>query len=163
MKTVNHDRLLPGLYLSSIYKPKGLFTKPIYIYDVRLVKPNNPRSHYLMDASKHTLEHLLAEVLKSEFTEDTVSWNPMGCNTGFYWETTYKPEYALGILIIAMRKALNYTDVPFSTKLECGNAHSHSLYGAKMYIRDYIEVLYIQKKSRAQCKLNGVIDYKELN
>lgn len=83
MKTVKHSEIVPGLYLANTYKPKGLFTKPIYVYDCRVILPNNEENKYLDGAATHTIEHLIAQFMRDpEVVDsrlgDTVSWNPMG-------------------------------------------------------------------------------------
>ena len=74
--TVNHDTLVPGLYVSRI-------DGDCVTYDLRMKKPNG--GDYLGQGALHTLEHLLATFIRSSDDSDAVIYvGPMGCRTGFY-------------------------------------------------------------------------------
>lgn len=168
MKTVKHSEIVPGLYLANTYKPKGLFTKPIYTYDCRFILPNNEENVYLDKRATHTIEHLIAQFIKdpdivNPKIGESISWNPMGCMTGFYWEATVKPEYALDMMVLTIQAILNYKGpIPFSTREECGNYKFHNNAKAIGYLKQYLKVLLDQSKTRLETEKPQVIDYKEL-
>lgn len=74
--TINHDKLLPGLYVSRI-------DGDITTYDMRTRRPNTGD---LMDnAAMHSFEHMFATYVRNgKMADDVVYFGPMGCQTGFY-------------------------------------------------------------------------------
>lgn len=75
--TVDHDKLLPGMYLS---RKDG----DVATYDLRFVKPNTPP--FLEVPAIHTIEHLFATYARNSPLKDGVIYfGPMGCRTGFYF------------------------------------------------------------------------------
>ena len=77
---VNHDTLLPGIYLSRV-------DGDVVTYDIRMVKPNCPP--YLPNPVMHTIEHLFATFARhSSFADHVIYFGPMGCRTGFYFLVT---------------------------------------------------------------------------
>ena len=74
--TVNHDVLVPGLYLS---RRDGDVTT----FDLRFKKPNT--GDLLTNAQMHSVEHIIATLLRNSPEKDAVIYfGPMGCRTGFY-------------------------------------------------------------------------------
>ena len=74
---VNHNKLMPGLYLSRV-------DGDIVTYDLRFAKPNTPP--FLETAAMHTIEHLFATMARnSDLKDHVVYFGPMGCRTGFYF------------------------------------------------------------------------------
>ena len=72
----DHDKLQPGLYAQT---DKNQITT----FDLRFKKPN--AGDYITPKALHTIEHLLATVLRnSDKKDDIVYFGPMGCRTGFY-------------------------------------------------------------------------------
>lgn len=83
--------------------------------------------------------------------------------TGFYWEATIEPKYALDMLVITIQNILNYKGpIPFSTKEECGNYKFHNNAKAIGYLKKYLDVLLNQSRTRFEQSKSQVIDYKEL-
>ena len=75
--TVDHDKLLPGLYLS---RRDG----DVVTFDLRFKKPNT--GDLLTNAEMHSAEHLIATLLRNSKDKDAVVYfGPMGCQTGFYF------------------------------------------------------------------------------
>ena len=75
--TVNHDVLMPGLYLS---RRDGSVTT----FDLRFKKPNT--GDLLTNAQMHSVEHIIATALRNSAQKDAVIYfGPMGCQTGFYF------------------------------------------------------------------------------
>lgn len=79
--TVDHLRLVPGVYVSRIDYVAG---NPVTTFDLRLTKPNC--EPVMNTAEIHTIEHLAATFLRnhSEYGDKTIYFGPMGCRTGFY-------------------------------------------------------------------------------
>jgi len=75
--TVDHNKLLPGLYLS---RRDGEVTT----FDLRLTSPNE--EPVMNTAEMHTIEHLAATFLRNEpaWKDKVLYFGPMGCRTGFY-------------------------------------------------------------------------------
>ena len=75
--TVDHTRLLPGLYLS---RRDG----DIVTLDLRFKRPNT--GDLLSNSEMHSTEHLIATLLRnSPQKEAVIYFGPMGCQTGFYF------------------------------------------------------------------------------
>lgn len=79
--TINHLKLLPGIYVSRI---DYVGESPVTTYDIRMKAPNlEPVMH---TDDMHATEHLAATFLRNHciFGEDVLYFGPMGCRTGFY-------------------------------------------------------------------------------
>lgn len=75
--TVDHNKLLPGLYLS---RRDG----DIVTLDLRFKRPNT--GDLLSNSEMHSAEHLIATLLRnSPQKEAVIYFGPMGCQTGFYF------------------------------------------------------------------------------
>ncbi|NJP40225.1 hypothetical protein HCH52_04080 [Oscillospiraceae bacterium HV4-5-C5C] len=123
---VNHDVLVPGLYLS---RQDG----DIATYDLRLVKPN--QGGYFSMAAGHSLEHLLATWLRSSaYGRQVVYVGPMGCRTGFYILLRgMKQAAAVSLIREALQAAAAYNGaVPgTASTAECGHVAEHDPAGAR--------------------------------
>lgn len=130
----NHDTLSVGLYLSA--PQNGVST-----FDLRFKKPN--MGDYLSPNALHTIEHLLATVLRnSREKENIVYFGPMGCRTGFYLLTVnLNFHQVLTLLKESIPIALSLEEIPGSRREECGNYLAHDLPGAKKELFDYLQVL----------------------
>ena len=74
--TVDHNKLLPGLYYS---RRDG----DIITFDLRFKRPNT--GDLLTNSEMHSAEHLIATLLRNSEDKDAVVYfGPMGCQTGFY-------------------------------------------------------------------------------
>ena len=73
--TVDHLRLVPGVYVSRIDYVAG---NPVTTFDLRLTKPNC--EPVMNTAEIHTIEHLAATFLRnhSEYGDKTIYFGPMG-------------------------------------------------------------------------------------
>ncbi len=79
--TINHLKLLPGIYVSRI---DSVGDSAITTFDIRMKAPNlEPVMH---TDEMHAIEHLAATFLRnhSVFGVDVLYFGPMGCRTGFY-------------------------------------------------------------------------------
>ena len=138
--TIDHTRLLPGIYVSRIDENNGL---KVTTFDLRLKTPN---ADAVMDtASLHALEHLGATYLRnSEIKDKIVYFGPMGCRTGFYLivfgEVSSKEIYPYVLDMLDF--IISYTgEIPGASPVECGNYKDLDLDGAKLHANAYREIL----------------------
>lgn len=130
----NHDTLQTGLHESM--EMHGVTT-----WDLRFKKPN--AGDYVSPKALHTIEHLLATVLRNSARKDNVIYfGPMGCRTGFYL-LTVNMDYGevLTLLKQSCAVALDFEEIPGSKREECGNYLEHDLGEAKREIAAYLEIL----------------------
>lgn len=134
--TINHDTLVPGLYIS---RTDG----DCITYDLRCKLPN--AGNYLAQKPLHTLEHLCATWLRSsDRSDEVVYFGPMGCRTGFYLilRDSVSKEDALALVRGAFRFSADFEgEIPGALKRECGNYLEHDLPGAKQEAEAYCKVL----------------------
>ena len=130
----NHNTLEPGLYFST--RIRGIDT-----FDLRFKKPNT--GDYIQNAALHSVEHLLATVLRNgPYKDNIIYFGPMGCRTGFYLLTAgLHYRTVLSMLRDAFAQSLALDSVPGAAKSECGNYAEHDLEGAKRECRAYLAVL----------------------
>lgn len=130
----NHDLLQVGLYKCGV--SHGVTT-----WDLRSKKPNG--GDYVSPAAIHTVEHLIATVLRnSERGDDIIYFGPMGCRTGYYLLTVNMDyDEVLPLLRRAFEAALQFDEVPGNKREECGNYLEHDLTGAKRECKSYLEIL----------------------
>ncbi len=130
----NHDILEPGLHFSNIIA--GVST-----YDLRFKKPN--AGDYLSDKAMHSIEHMLATVLRNgKYKNDVIYFGPMGCRTGFYLLTVnLHYRQVLNLLKEACSQCLLLNEVPGAHKSECGNYLDHDLKQAKLECSRYLSIL----------------------
>lgn len=129
---LNHNALKPGFYLSR-------HDKNVYTYDLRFKTPNG--GDYISISAMHTIEHLMAGVLRnSELKDKVVYFGPMGCRTGFYlllFDT--ETERARQLVVQSAEKCLLLEEIPGNKKVECGNFRSHNLSAAKAELIEYLK------------------------
>ena len=79
--TVDHKRLLPGVYVS---RKDSTGHDVVTTFDIRMTRPNF--EPVMNTAEIHTLEHLGATFLRNheEWGDKIIYFGPMGCRTGFY-------------------------------------------------------------------------------
>ncbi len=130
----NHNKLETGLHECT--EICGIKT-----WDLRFKKPN--AGDYISPAALHTVEHLLATVLRnSNKKENVVYFGPMGCRTGFYLLTAgLDYDCVLKLLKECAEAALGLNYIPGNSREECGNYKEHDLEGAKNEIEKYLEIL----------------------
>ncbi|MBQ7015583.1 MAG: S-ribosylhomocysteine lyase [Firmicutes bacterium] len=139
--TIDHMRLLPGIYVSrkdSLGEDKGCVTT----FDVRMTRPNF--EPVMNTAEIHALEHLGATFLRnhSEWASRIIYFGPMGCRTGFYLivagDLTSKE---IAPLVKEMMEFIqNYEgDIPGASAVECGNYLDLNLDMAKYWAKRFIE------------------------
>lgn len=132
--TKNHDTLAQGLHESMVMH--GVTT-----WDLRFKKPN--AGDYVSPKALHTVEHLLATVLRNSSEKDNVIYfGPMGCRTGFYLLTVNLDYPAvLKLLKECCRVAIGLDEIPGNKREECGNYLEHDLADAKLEISAYLGIL----------------------
>lgn len=114
---VDHNKLLPGLYLS---RRDG----DIVTFDLRFKKPNT--GDLLSNSEMHSTEHLIATLLRnSREKEAVVYFGPMGCQTGFYFlfdSRLLSLEGAVALLKEVFAAAASFQgEMPGKSAAECGN------------------------------------------
>ena len=79
--TIDHIRLMPGIYVSRKDTVSGAV---ITTFDIRMTSPND--EPVMNTAEVHTIEHLGATFLRNHDTwkDRVIYFGPMGCRTGFY-------------------------------------------------------------------------------
>lgn len=128
---IDHDVLERGFYLSRV-------DRDVFTYDLRFKKPNG--GDYLDNKAMHSIEHMMATVARnSDFSDKVVYFGPMGCRTGFYLLLFgMEHDEAKAFAIDCLKKCLEFTSVPGSERIECGNYLEHDLDGAIKEINAYV-------------------------
>ena len=141
--TIDHMRLLPGVYVS---RKDKIGNETITSFDLRMTRPNFEPP--MLTGEMHTIEHLGATFLRNHetFAEKTVYFGPMGCRTGFYLLLggDYKSSDIVSLMIEMFEFTRDFTgDIPGATPENCGNYSDMNLDLAKYYAKRYLEeVLY---------------------
>ncbi len=130
----NHDILDVGLHECGT--AHGVST-----FDLRFKKPNG--GDYLSPKASHTIEHILATVLRNSDKKDCIIYfGPMGCRTGFYLLTAgLDYTQVLDLLKQSFAVAVDFTEIPGSKREECGNYLEHDLNDAIHECKKYLEIL----------------------
>lgn len=146
--TVDHIRLVPGVYVSRIDYVEG---HPLTTFDLRMTKPND--EPVMNTAEIHTIEHLAATFLRNhkDYKEKTIYLGPMGCRTGFYLILSgkYESKDIIPLLIEMFEFIASFEgDVPGAAAKDCGNYLDMNLPMAKYLARKYLNevLLHISEK-----------------
>ena len=139
--TVDHIKLLPGLYVSRKDKAGA---ETVTTFDLRLTKPNE--EPVLNTAEVHTIEHLGATYLRNEPTwkDKVLYFGPMGCRTGFYLLLAgdCSSREVLPLVTECFRFIRDYRDaVPGASPKDCGNYLDMNLPMANYWGAKYVGVL----------------------
>ena len=115
--TVDHNKLVPGLYYS---RRDG----SVVTFDLRFKKPNT--GDLLSNAEMHSAEHLIATLLRNSRAKAAVVYfGPMGCQTGFYFlfdSALLSVADAVELLKEVFTAAARYDgEMPGASAVECGN------------------------------------------
>ena len=135
--TVDHTRLLPGLYLS---RRDG----DIVTLDLRFKRPNT--GDLLSNSEMHSTEHLIATLLRnSPQKEAVIYFGPMGCQTGFYFlfdSRLLTLEGAVELLKTVFAQAADYQgEMPGKSAMECGNYVNLDVDTGKAVCRFYADLI----------------------
>ncbi|MCR5703962.1 MAG: S-ribosylhomocysteine lyase [Eubacterium sp.] len=140
--TIDHLKLLPGLYVS---RKDQVGNNVITTFDIRMTRPNF--EPVMNTAEIHTIEHLAATFLRNhkDFADKTIYFGPMGCRTGFYMvlagDYTSKDVLPLVKEMYAFMKDFE-GEVPGACAKDCGNYLDMNLNMAKFISKKfYDEVL----------------------
>ena len=140
--TINHERLLRGIYVS---RKDSVGGDTVTTFDIRMKEPN--REPALHPGALHTIEHLAATYLRndSEWKDSIVYWGPMGCLTGNYllMKGDLKPADIIELMKRTFRFVAEFEgEVPGAAPKDCGNYLLHDLPMAKWEAAKYLhEVL----------------------
>lgn len=140
--TIDHLKLLPGLYVS---RKDFVKEHPVTTFDIRMTNPNE--EPVMNTAEVHTLEHLGATFLRNhpEYKEKVLYFGPMGCRTGFY--LLLAGDYESADIVPLMREMFTYIssfegEVPGASAKDCGNYLDMNLpmarYQAKKYLSEVL-------------------------
>lgn len=127
-------------YVRLITVETGANGDKISNYDLRLVQPN---ANAIPTAGLHTIEHLLAGLLRDRLT-GVIDCSPFGCRTGFHlitWgeHSTTEVAQALKDSLTEICDHIQWEDVPGTTIKSCGNYRDHSLFSAKEWCKKILE------------------------
>ncbi len=141
--TIDHMKLLPGIYVS---RKDKLGEEIITTFDIRITRPNfDP---VMSTGEIHTLEHLGATFLRNhkEYANKVIYFGPMGCRTGFYLLLggDYDSRDIIPLLIEMFEFSRDFQgDIPGATAEACGNYSDMNLPLAKNYAKDFLnDILY---------------------
>ncbi len=137
--TIDHLRLIPGLYVSRIDQVEG---HPVTTFDIRITNPNE--EPVMNTAEVHTIEHLAATFLRNHktYADKTIYFGPMGCRTGFY--LLLSGEYTSRDIVPLMTELFTFIadfdgDVPGACAKDCGNYLDMNLPMARYLARKYLK------------------------
>lgn len=137
--TVNHLKLIPGVYVSR----KDKFGDVVLTtFDIRMTSPND--EPVMNTAEVHTVEHLGATFLRNHSTYGgkTVYFGPMGCRTGFYLILygDYESKDIVDLLVEMYKFILNFEgDIPGAAPKDCGNYLDMNLPMAKYWADKFLK------------------------
>lgn len=141
--TVDHLRLVPGVYVSRIDNVAG---NPVTTFDLRMTRPNC--EPVMNTAEIHTIEHLAATFLRNhkDFADKTIYFGPMGCRTGFY--LILAGDYESADIVPLLTQMFTYIrdfegNIPGASPEECGNYLDLNLpmakYAAGRYLSEVLD------------------------
>ena len=137
--TVDHNRLLPGVYVS---RKDSTGHDVVTTFDIRMTRPNF--EPVMNTAEIHTLEHLGATFLRNheEWSDKIIYFGPMGCRTGFY--LLLAGDYESEDIISLLREMFEFVchfegEIPGAAPEACGNYLDQNLPMAKYLAEKYLE------------------------
>ena len=137
--TVDHKRLLPGVYLS---RKDSTGHDVVTTFDIRMTRPNF--EPVMNTAEIHTLEHLGATFLRNheEWGDKIIYFGPMGCRTGFY--LLLAGDYESEDIISLLREMFEFVchfegEIPGAAPEACGNYLDQNLPMAKYLAEKYLD------------------------
>lgn len=137
--TVDHKRLLPGVYVS---RKDSTGHDVVTTFDIRMTRPN---FELVMNTAEiHTLEHLGATFLRNheEWGDKIIYFGPMGCRTGFY--LLLAGDYESEDIISLLREMFEFVchfegEIPGAAPEACGNYLDQNLPMAKYLAEKYLD------------------------
>lgn len=137
--TLDHTKV-KAPYVRLITEEVGENKDVISNFDLRLVQPNE---NAIPTAGLHTIEHLLAGLLRDQLT-GVIDCSPFGCRTGFHlitWgeHSTVEVAQALKNALHEIATDITWEDVQGTDIYSCGNYRDHSLFSAKEWAEKILE------------------------
>ncbi|HJD02704.1 MAG TPA: S-ribosylhomocysteine lyase [Candidatus Mediterraneibacter excrementavium] len=137
--TVDHIRLLPGIYVSRKDHAGGAV---ITTFDIRMTSPND--EPVMNTAEVHTIEHLGATFLRNHetFRDRVIYFGPMGCRTGFY--LLLAGDYESKDIVPLMTEMFSFIasydgEIPGASPKDCGNWLDMNLPMARWLAKRYLD------------------------
>ena len=137
--TVDHMRLLPGVYVS---RRDCTGQDIVTTFDIRMTRPNY--EPVMNTAEVHTIEHLGATFLRNHeiWGNKVIYFGPMGCRTGFY--LILSGDHTAEEIVPLLREMYEFMsryegDVPGASAKECGNYLDLNLPMAKYVAGKYLD------------------------
>ena len=119
--TINHNKLLRGIYVSRKDEVGG---ETVTTFDIRMKVPT--QEPCLHNGAIHTIEHLAATFLRNHpvWADKIIYWGPMGCLTGNY--LIVKGDLQSAVVLELMKETFRFVsefegDVPGACAKDCGN------------------------------------------
>ncbi len=140
--TIDHMRLLPGVYVS---RKDTIGDCVITTFDIRITRPNF--EPVMNTAEVHTIEHLAATFLRNHksYGDRVIYFGPMGCRTGFYLVLAgdYESKDIIPLMTELFEFMSTYEDeVPGACAKDCGNYMDMNLPMARYISKKFLnEVL----------------------
>ena len=137
--TVNHLKLIPGVYVS---RRDVAGDSHVTTFDIRMTRPNF--EPVMNTAEVHTIEHLGATFLRNHriYKDKVLYFGPMGCRTGFYLllAGNYTSKDIVGLIIEMFEFIRDFHDeVPGASPKDCGNYLDMNLGMANYLASRYLE------------------------
>ena len=136
--TVNHLKLIPGVYVS---RRDIAGDSHITTFDIRMTRPNF--EPVMNTAEVHTIEHLGATFLRNHrlYKDKVLYFGPMGCRTGFY--LLLIGDYESCDILPLMKEMFAFIasydqEVPGACAKDCGNFLDMNLPMARFVARKYL-------------------------
>ena len=147
--TIDHLRLLPGVYVS---RKDMVGDRVVTTFDIRMTRPNF--EPVINTAELHAIEHLGATFLRNhkEWGKNIIYFGPMGCRTGFY--LLLNGDYESKDIVSLLKEMFTFIkdfegEVPGACAKDCGNYLDINLPMAKYVAAKYLdEVLKDIKEDR---------------
>ena len=137
--TINHLKLLPGVYVSRKDPAGGAV---ITTFDLRMTRPNC--EPVMNTAEVHAIEHLGATFLRNHpvYGDKVIYFGPMGCRTGFYLLLCgdFESVDIVPLLTEMFEFIRDYEgEIPGASPRDCGNYLDMNLPMAKYLARKYLD------------------------
>ena len=137
--TIDHTKLLPGVYVSRKDNVNG---NVLTTFDIRMTRPNF--EPVMNTAEIHTVEHLAATFLRNhvDYKDRVIYFGPMGCRTGFY--LILAGDYESKDIIPLMKELYLFMstfddEVPGASSRDCGNYLDMNLPMANYLAKRYLD------------------------
>lgn len=136
--TIDHIRLLPGIYVSRKDNVNG---SAITTFDIRMTGPND--EPVMNTAEVHAIEHLGATFLRNhkDWKDRVIYFGPMGCRTGFY--LLLAGDYTSRDIVPLIKEMYAFIasydgEIPGASPKDCGNYLDMNLPMARFLARRFL-------------------------